>query len=226
MRSTNVVKLAGHVLLELEHSGFSVDPYNNFENLDVFINAVGKENVTPKLSPKRNDFTKHECVWFCLSRHGEPFAVIACRYQDFGLEGISRFLKTSTDRQYGAGGSEVITFVASDKVLGISGRTAYIGELHVDKSKRGQRKVLKHFLLFVQLMAVIEWRVDHIFSLFRERDVLAKMPFLYGFTDCVPNVMIWSEDVEGRGSNESLASASKERIHHNADTMLRLKNWL
>jgi hypothetical protein len=219
--------MAGACLGELEAIGFQVDAFGQFSELDAFLNGIGKLSVTPKMAPSHNDFTLGNCCWFVLSKGGECWAVVGALFQDLGSEALSDFLLRSTNRQYGTPAIPVVVSdVAGAGVLNVSGRTAYLGELFVPDNRRGDRRALRYFMLLVQALVALEWRIDHIYALFRKRDVLARMPYLYGFSDYVPAIMTWCVSVDGRSSDESLASVSIDRVLHNADIVAKSKDWL
>lgn len=227
MRSLKLSRMAGMCLAELAGAGFEVEALADFTSLQEFLSSIGKLSMTPKMSPLYNDFVSGNCCWFVLTERGECTAVVGALFQDLGGEPLSEFLMRSTNRQYATEEiPQVVSSVASSQVIGISGRTAYLGELFVPDRKRGSRSNLRHFMLLVQALVAQEWRVDHIYALFRKRDLLAKMPYLYGFTDHVPAVMTWMSDVDGRSSDESLASVSMHRLLHTADVIAASEDWL
>lgn len=227
MQALKLSKMAGACLRGLNELGYEVEAFSDFSSLDAFLGDLGKLDVTPKMAPLHNDFTRGNCCWFVLLKGGECSAVCGALFQDLGTEPLSEFLKRSTNRQYGTSDiPEVVSSVAGAEVLNINRRTAYLGELFVPDGKRGNRRVLRHFMLLVQALIALEWSIDHIYALFRKRDLLAKMPYLYGFTDHVPAVMTWCAEVEGRGSDESLASVSMARLLHQADLIAASEDWL
>jgi hypothetical protein len=227
MQVLKLSKMASACLQGLSELGYEVEAFADFAALDAFLADLGKLTITPKMSPLHNDFTLGNCCWLVLLKDGECSAVCGALFQDLGSESLSEFLKRSTNRQYGTVEVPlVVSDVAGAEVLKIDRRTAYIGELFVPDGMRGNRRVLRHFMLLVQALVALEWGVDHIYALFRKRDLLAKMPYLYGFTDHVPAVMIWCAEVEGRSSDESLASISMPRLLHHADLIANSKDWL
>lgn len=227
MQALKLSKMAGICLAGLTEQGYEVEAFVDFAALDAFLSSVGKQSVTPKMAPLHNDFTRGNCCWFVLTEGGECCAVVGALFQDLGDESLSDFLLRSTNRQYRTDDvPQVVSRVAGARVLNIYGRTAYLGELFVPDGKRGGRRVLRHFMLLVQALTALEWNVDHIYGLFRKRDFLAKMPYLYGFTDCIPAVMTWCAEIEGRASDESLASVSIARLLHSADVLTASEDWL
>lgn len=227
MRSLKLSRMAGICLSELSDTGYEVEALADFDGLQEFLSSIGKVSITPKMSPLYNDFVGGNCCWFVLTERGECAAIVGALFQDLDGESLSDFLMRSTNRQYATKNvPQVVSAVAGQQVIGINGRTAYLGELFVPDGKRGNRSTLRYFMLLVQALVAQEWRIDHIYALFRKRDLLAKMPYLYGFTDHVPAVMKWTADIEGRSSDESLASVSMPRLLHAADVISTSKHWL
>lgn len=226
MQAILPLRLAAKCLSELEALGFELDVFSDIEGVAEFIGGVGKDGVTPKMDPMRNDFSTDNCCWFSLKVNGEQYAVIGSRSEEVGPAGLSQYLSRSTNRHYRENGKVAVSSVASTSALAIFGKAAYVGELHVHEGKRGRRDVLRLFVIFTISMVTAEWGVDNVYAFFRERDVLARMPQHYGFTDCVPGVMRWDADVDGRGSSEWLASISRSRVEHLASLCLSDSYWL
>ena len=206
-----LIRLASSCIKKLEDCGLDVEASRDFNKLPQYMADVGKTSLTPKVDPSMNDFLEGDGVWFGLSKEGQRIAVIASVFQDLGTEGLSAFLLRSTNRQYGAG---AVVSVAPQNVIGIGGRTAYIGELYVSEKFRGKRDWLNAYVTLVMATCCLDWKADHCYAFFRKRDFMARMPQLYGFTHCVPGVMRWGREVEGRDSSETLASISRPALVH------------
>lgn len=227
MQSLDLTKMASKCLAEIEALGLSFDALNDFTDIEAYLAELGKADITPKMSPSFNDFTRSNCCWFVMHEGGECCAVVGALFQDLQGEALSTFLLRSTNRQYSRyADGPVVGDVAGPDVLRISGKTAYLGELFVPEARRGRRKELRLFMFLVQSLVAMEWDVDHIYGFFRRRDALAKMPYLYGFTDYTPAVMQWNAKVEGRSSDECLTSVSRARLLHTAKIVSSVEDWL
>ena len=218
MDDFQLIRLAASCLKVLENIGFDVVSSHDFNDLVSFIGDIGKPGLTPKLDPEMNDFLQSSSRWFGLTLNGEPIAIIASLFQDLGTEGLSSFLLRSTNRQYGEG---AVISIASQEVVRIKGKTAYLGELYVKEKYRGRRAWLRAYVMMAMASCCLEWNADYCYAFFRERDFIARMPQLYGFSECIPNIMEWGRDIEGRSSNEVLALTSRPGLIHMANMVAK-----
>lgn len=226
MRALDLSKLANRCLSKLEADGCEIRAFQEFVSLREYIGQVEKESITPKMDPLHNDFLKTNCCWFSLIHGGEVIGVIGTSLQDIGEEDASTYLERTTNRHYGQSKQRAVSACADSRVLGMTGRLAYIGEFLISKHHRGRRSRLRPFMLLVKCLVALEWQPDFFYAFFRERDAIAKMPFLYGFTECIPEPLTWHVDYPGRGDREWIAITPIERFEHSAKVFSNSVDWL
>ncbi len=208
------MKVAAYCLGKIETSGYSVSECVDYSTIPTILESLGKPYVTPHLSPNRNDFTQTNSFWMLVEKDGVVVAAGGVRLEDLGQESVGHYWDRLYKRQSGHG----VKRVANPLLNELSGKLAYLGDLHLKEGHRGSRTLLHYSAILCHVIVSIKWSPDWTYAFLHKRDVVRGAAALYGFTRAIPQSKIWHKVEEPRRNDEYCASLSKDDYIHLIDT--------
>ncbi len=178
-------------LSELNSKGYDLTVLDDPTDIPEIIAGMGKPYLTPKLSPKFNDFTSEDTFWLLLSNGEETVGAAGCRFEDLGTRKISQHWKSSLKRQYGEGERDVIEWVSPQVDEVLKGKLVYYGDLFFTPEAGRSRRILRLFVLIGHLWTFLKWDPNSIYAFVREKDLSRGANFYYNFPRFIPSPQRW-----------------------------------
>ena len=178
-------------LSELNSKGYDLTVLDDPTDIPKIIAEMGKPYLTPKLSPKFNDYTSEDTFWLLLSNGEETIGAAGCRFEDLGTRKISDHWKRSLKRQYGEGEREVIEWVSPQVDEALQGKLVYYGDLFFTPEAGRSRRILRLFVLIGHLWTFLKWDPSSIYAFVREKDLSRGANFYYNFPRFIPSPQRW-----------------------------------
>jgi len=215
MNKLDILKAGAVYNSIISEAGYELDYVDDFEAVPSIALETGRSFQMPGLSVTRNDHTKNTAFWLFIKQGDEYIGGVAALLQDIGRERFDHYLKRTASNHFPNQNRPTIRHIAKPLGDEVSGKLAYIGELHFKKQSRGQRKILKALMRMLQLLVVAEWDVDWMYAFIPDRHMKARLDLVYGFTRSIPNAQIWSEPApEVRASSEWFVGVSRADLEH------------
>jgi len=208
------MKVAAYCLNMIETSGYSVKEYTDYSKIPQILDSLGKPYVTPHLSPNRNDFTQASSFWIVVEKDGVVVAAGGVRLEDLGQESVGQYWDRLYKRQSGYG----VRRIANPLLNELSGKLAYLGDLHLKEGHRGGRLLLHHCAILCHVIVSIKWSPDWTYAFLHKKDVMRGAAALYGFSRTIPQSKIWQRVEQPRRDDEYCASLSRDEYIHLIDT--------
>lgn len=219
MQFVQIMDFGSRCLRELEQMGCQIVATQDFNECAAMCAKMGKESLSPMMSPGMHDFTEGNCFWVFLFQDGNPLACIGAKREQIGRETIASYWSRSNRRQYGQEGVSSVSSLATKHLVG---DLAYIGELYVAKGRRGDSKRLEALLHYLHATIFCMWGVEYSYAFIRDRDMKVGMSVRYGFTRQIPRAQTWEVPPAGRQNSEWLVSVSREDFEHIAGHSISL----
>lgn len=208
------LKVVQTCLSGLEAAGFDVTETTDYDSSVAALLAIGKEYLTPNMSPKQNDFTGDNCYWILLKRGGLVVGGIAARRDRLGDETLGSFWRRTMKRQYGGGETDLVLSVADMIDKEVRGDITYFGDLIISKDYRNYGDHLRLFTMYCQMHAAILWDSDWQYSFIAEKRAIDGGAFTYGFTAVIPGAQEWaSPPPANRKSSECCVISSRTNLN-------------
>lgn len=194
----------------LWESGMEIRQETDFRKVAPLVEAMGKEYLTPILSPKYNDFTESNCFWLVAEKDGEPHIIGGARKDDLRKANPSIFLQTCMDRAYGAG---EVSNISPSVDAALAGRAVYFGDIYSKQKSAIGRKARFNLRLFTTIAHVLSEQMfapDVVYSFMRDDHVMRGAADLYGFTQRIQKPLSWATEPYPRENSEWLVYRRKE----------------
>ena len=79
MQELDAVRVAAKCLTHLSDAGLTVAGTSDFDAIAPAIDEMGKDYLTPKLSPVENDFTEQSAFWLLLKKESDIVGGVGAR---------------------------------------------------------------------------------------------------------------------------------------------------
>ena len=212
MTEIHTLSAARQCLDVIEENGFSVRQVANVPSIQIVLDKIGKEYLTPAMSPFFNDFTETSSFWLLLEKDNGPCAALACRFDDLGHTTIDDFWRSSMQRYYGNCRTPQIGKISSIISHSIKGRVAYFGDLIIQKDTRGSRSLLHAFAVLAQIISHTKWNPDWHYAFISDRHASLGAQHLYGFCRGVRFAQEWLDPPGTRGSHECCVYSERSEV--------------
>lgn len=211
--------------LGLKRKGLTINKLDNFSEVTFVIEKLGKDYLTPTMSPFLNDFTPANCFWLLLETEDQVIAMGGGRLDDLGGCPVTEFWDNMLCRQYNRPRGELLKnfHPAADRI--IKGRIAYLGDLFVHKEHRWlsrNAEVVTWFAHFAQMYAHQLWDPDLTYSFIPEHNKRRDAQSHYGYERVLQNVMEWIDPPSPRTSGEACAIIERQSLIDHAQQICRL----
>ncbi|MEP5730309.1 MAG: hypothetical protein ABJL67_13185 [Sulfitobacter sp.] len=208
MDRLRLLRVASKYLSHLEGGGYSIEASQDFEAIPDAALETEREYQLPNFAIDRADHTRGSAFWLFLKDGDERIGSVGALLQELGDEDIASYLVRIARNQYPNSTGDAVAQVATPLVGWAPGRMAYIGELCFRRSHRGDAKTLAAFMRFLQVLILLEWRVDLTYAFIPDRHMRATLAKQYGFSISYPKAQQWVMPVpDKRASSEWFVAA-------------------
>lgn len=216
-----ISRAIGHACDDLRANDVSVLPVIDVEVITRMLHECSKHNVTPKMEHQNNDFNWTNHFWLFAIRDSRAIAGVSVRQDDIGEEHVASYWQRTYGRYYGLG--DPFDIIGKDVIGFLSGRLAYVGEMHICKEARGRHDLAAKMSSLIQMTSILKFRPDWVYAFVHERHALLGMPARYGFTRQFRAIRRWVEPPAGRSQTEWLCAVSAREVVHNAKVINAIK---
>lgn len=192
MAELETIKLAAICVERLKSKGYTVDQICDFSLVEKLSAKMGKDYITPIMSPKFHDFTRETAYWLFLREGEKVVGSVGVRFDNLSGENIQNFWSRIFARHYQELGSLPVRDAAGPICSDIAGKLAYVGDLFINPAARGSRSTLAVLLMLSHCISDLKWDPDWIYGFMRERDVRLGFASKYGFTRQIPGAQQWA----------------------------------
>ncbi len=227
MNKFDYILASAEYISALKDKGFTVEQTTDFEAIPEIAKSAGRDFQMPGFNRQRADLTQGQAFWLFLKHDGEYVGSVAAQLQELGSESLGDYLKRTSKYQFPNEAGRALDFIAKPLFQEYTGRFAYMGELNIHRSKRGNRTVLRNYIRLLVSLAVTEWQVDWIYAFVAERHVMAQLNLAYGFARMLPAAQRWTDpEPNMRSSSEWFIASRRDEIDHMIETDLFLRDVL
>lgn len=222
MNTLDKIAAAAQCMHGLRGAGIDVREVRDRNEIQVAISEIGKDYVTPMLSPGRNAFTD-DGFWLIGYRDGRPVMAGGARSERLAGRDASDYLTHLCHASYGAdwSGSVSLLPVVNEK---LHGDLAYFGDLYVSNTFRGGRSALRFFTALGHILVAEKWSPNFTYCFIRERDVIRGAHILYGFTDTIQRPISWTNPPAPRSNSEWIAVLPRSNLSGLVRTIYEIEN--
>lgn len=214
-----MMRAAAKIVGYLEQHELSIEEVFDEDEILKCVSEVRKNTITPKMSPRMNDFTTQNHLWLFVKRDGVAVAGLAARFDDIGAEHITRYWQRTYRRYYDD--DEPFEFISPEVLEFLSGRLVYFGEMHVSTDVQNLIQMTPHVALLSQIMAIMKFQPNWLYAFVHDRQAKTGLIARYGFSRQIRSIREWQSVPDGRQQNEWLCAISAAEVIHNAKVLVR-----
>jgi hypothetical protein len=206
--TTPKLKVCSACLNGLAADDYEVEETTDFRRASDALSEIGKE-ITPMMSPSRNDFSQGNCFWMLLLQHGKIVGGIGARLDHLGQETLGRFWRRQTIRHYGEGERDQVDNISLFIDREVFGSVLYFGDLKLADDHTGKGSHLRYFTMYCQMVGALKWDPDWQYSFIPKKHAEAGAGFNYGFAKSVPGAQEWYAPPGNRKTSEVCVISSR-----------------